>query len=43
MGFSLLVEFLNLRATRRKKKERQPVHLHQPRLRRAVERVLDEE
>jgi len=45
MGFSLLVEFLNLRTTRRKKadqKGQKPVHLHQPRLRRAVERVVEE-
>jgi len=39
MGFSLIVEMLNLRSTDRK--EPAPVHLHQPRLRRAVERVLD--
>jgi len=46
MGFSLLVESLNLRSTERGKKKKpaaktQPVHLHQPRLRRAVERVLE--
>lgn len=44
MGFSLLVEMLNLRATKRKQKEKaqksEPVHLHQPRLRRAVKRAL---
>jgi predicted tellurium resistance membrane protein TerC len=51
MGFSLLVEMLNLRATERKRKEKkekaeptaEPVHLHQPRLRRAVKRALKEE
>jgi predicted tellurium resistance membrane protein TerC len=44
MGFSLLVEMLNLRATKRKRTEKKtaPVHLHQPRLRRAVKRALDE-
>jgi len=40
MGFSLIVEMLNLRSTDRK--ELAPVHLHRPRLRRAVERVLDQ-
>lgn len=40
MGFSLIVEMLNLRSTRKKQSERKPVHLHQPRLRKAVERVL---
>jgi predicted tellurium resistance membrane protein TerC len=43
MGFSLLVELLNLRsaAARGEDEEKpEPVHLHQPRLRRAVERVL---
>lgn len=43
MGFSLLVEMLNLRSARKKGKEAKPVHLHQPRLRRAVERVMEEE
>jgi predicted tellurium resistance membrane protein TerC len=43
MGFSLLVEMLNLRSTRKKRKERRPVRLHQPRLRKAVSRVLREE
>ena len=44
MGFSLLVEFLNLRATERgdEDQKRKPVQLHQPRLRRAVERVVDD-
>lgn len=46
MGFSLLVEMLNLRISRAKKKgkkkEAEPVHLHQPRLRRAVERAMEE-
>jgi len=43
MGFSLLVEMLNLRTSRRKREEKkaEPVHLHQPRLRRAVERVVN--
>jgi len=41
MGFALLVEMLNLRAEAvREDEERKPVRLHQPRLRRAVERVL---
>lgn len=41
MGFALLVEMLNLRAeTVREDEERKPVRLHQPRLRRAVERVM---
>lgn len=40
MGFSLIVEMLNLRSTRKKRKEK-PVHLHQPRLRKAVERVME--
>lgn len=44
MAFSLLVEMLNLRVGRRKKKkETKPVHLHHPRLRRAVRRAMDEE
>jgi predicted tellurium resistance membrane protein TerC len=42
MGFALLVEMLNLRAEAvREDEERKPVRLHQPRLRRAVERVLE--
>jgi len=41
MGFSLLVEMLNLRAERADEgEERTPVRLHQPRLRRAVERAV---
>lgn len=41
MGFSLLVEMLNLRTSRdADEDETHPVHLHQPRLRRAVERVM---
>lgn len=44
MGFALLVEMLNLRAeTVRDDEERKPVRLHQPRLRRAVERVLKQQ
>ncbi len=44
MGFALLVEMLNLRAQAvREDEERTPVRLHQPRLRRAVERVLKQE
>jgi len=45
MAFSLIVEMLNLRAVRKKKadKESEPVHLHTPRLRRAVERAMEEE
>ncbi len=44
MGFALLVEMLNLRAQAvREDEERKPVRLHQPRLRRAVERVLKQE
>jgi len=42
MGFALLVEMLNLRAkATREDEEHAPVRLHQPRLRRAVERVLE--
>lgn len=40
MGFSLIVELLNLRAERTDEDEHKPVKLHKPRLRRAVERVL---
>jgi len=43
MGFSLIVEMLNLRSTAKRKKERRPVHLHQPRLRNAVHRVVQQE
>jgi len=42
MGFSLIVEMLNLRSTRKKRKDQKPVHLHQPRLRKAVEQALKE-
>ncbi|MFP4227993.1 MAG: TerC family protein [Salinivenus sp.] len=43
MGFALLVEILNLRAEAAKEgEERKPVRLHQPRLRRAVRRVLEQ-
>jgi len=43
MGFALLVEMLNLRAEGvREGEEHAPVHLHKPRLRRAVERVLEQ-
>ncbi len=47
MAFSLLVEMLNLRATRKKKEpaekeEPEPVRLHRPRLRRAVERAIED-
>ncbi|WP_022836086.1 TerC family protein [Salisaeta longa] len=43
MGFSLLVEMLNLRVGRaRKDKKEAPVHLHQPRLRKAVKRAMQE-
>ncbi|MFO8100380.1 MAG: TerC family protein [Salinibacter sp.] len=42
MGFALLVEMLNLRAEAvNEDEERTPVRLHQPRLRRAVQRVLE--
>lgn len=44
MGFALLVELLNLRAERtEEEEEHKPVRLHQPRLRRAVKRVMREE
>jgi predicted tellurium resistance membrane protein TerC len=44
MAFSLIVEMLNLRAVRDKdEKEAEPVHLHHPRLRRAVERAMEGE
>ncbi len=42
MAFSLLVEFLNLRAGRKEEKPKEPVRLHHPRLRRAVERTIDD-
>lgn len=44
MAFSLIVEMLNLRATRKKKKETsESVQLHQPRLRRAVKRAMEQD
>jgi predicted tellurium resistance membrane protein TerC len=44
MAFSLLVEMLNLTAVRGDDEEAdEPVHLHQPRLRRAVERAVEDE
>jgi predicted tellurium resistance membrane protein TerC len=45
MAFSLIVEMLNLRAVRTEDEEgkTEPVHLHHPRLRRAVERATDPE
>jgi predicted tellurium resistance membrane protein TerC len=44
MAFSLIVEMLNLRVGRGKEDEEpEPVHLHQPRLRRAVKRAVKEE
>jgi len=44
MAFSLLVEMLNLTAVRGDDEEaEEPVHLHQPRLRRAVERAVEDE
>jgi predicted tellurium resistance membrane protein TerC len=44
MAFSLIVEMLNLRATREEQEEKSdPVQLHHPRLRRAVKRAVDEE
>lgn len=44
MAFSLIVEMLNLRATRKKKEETsEPVQLHHPRLRRAVKRAVEKE
>jgi predicted tellurium resistance membrane protein TerC len=44
MAFSLIVEMLNLRAVRDdEEEETEPVHLHHPRLQRAVRRAIDEE
>jgi predicted tellurium resistance membrane protein TerC len=44
MAFSLLVEMLNLTAVRGDDEDAdEPVHLHQPRLRRAVERAVENE
>jgi len=43
MAFSLIVEMLNLRPVRTEEDEAEPVHLHAPRLRRAVERATDPE
>jgi predicted tellurium resistance membrane protein TerC len=44
MAFSLIVEMLNLRSMRGKDEEEEPepVHLHRPRLRRAVKRAMQE-
>lgn len=41
MAFSLIVELLNLKV-RQEGTETEPVHLRQPRLRRAVQRVMDD-
>lgn len=43
MAFSLLVEMLNLTAVRGEEEEEEPVHLHKPRLRRAVERAVEQD
>jgi len=45
MAFSLIVEMLNLRVKRTKadETEAEPVHLHSPRLKRAVERAIHDE
>jgi len=44
MAFSLVVEMLNLRAVRDDEEDQsEPVHLHSPRLKRAVERAMHEE
>lgn len=43
MAFSLIVEFLNLQATRTEEEPEEPVRLHAPRLRRAVERAVEDE
>jgi predicted tellurium resistance membrane protein TerC len=44
MAFSLIVEMLNLRAVRDDEGDpSEPVHLHSPRLKRAVERAMHEE
>ena len=45
MAFSLIVEMLNLRAVRDEEEagETEPVHLHHPRLRRAVKRATGQE
>jgi len=45
MAFSLVVEMLNLRTARGEEDEEpsEPVHLHSPRLKRAVERAMHEE
>jgi predicted tellurium resistance membrane protein TerC len=43
MAFSLIVEMLNLRAVRGDDEEAEPVHLHNPRLRRAVKRAVEED
>ncbi|MFB6273885.1 MAG: TerC family protein [Salinibacter sp.] len=43
MAFSLLVEMLNLTAGREEEEQSEPVHLHHPRLRRSVKRVITDE
>jgi len=44
MAFSLIVEMLNLRVGREEEAdEAEPVHLHQPRLRRAVKRAMGDD
>jgi predicted tellurium resistance membrane protein TerC len=43
MAFSLIVEMLNLRTVRDEDEEAEPVHLHNPRLRRAVKRATGQE
>jgi predicted tellurium resistance membrane protein TerC len=44
MAFSLIVEMLNLRVGRKEDaEETEPVHLHQPRLRRAVKRAMNDD
>lgn len=43
MAFSLIVEMLNLRAVRDEEEKAEPVHLHHPRLRRAVRRSMEQE
>jgi predicted tellurium resistance membrane protein TerC len=43
MAFSLIVEFLNLQSTRTDQARDESVRLHAPRLRRAVERAVEDE
>jgi len=43
MAFSLIVEFLNLRTVREDEEPDEPVRLHTPRLRRAVERAMKDD